>query len=131
MELNFKLHQDMLDHKLQQISALKKYTEKVLKYRSFLEAEFITVLGEIIYEVAQRENPDVKLMQSRATRKLSMASSNAESVPESARTESKMKEISINHTLAQFTMEDRMAVLQRFIERVQSTVDSTNELNDK
>ena len=60
-----------------------------------------------------------------------MDSSNNESVPESARTESKMKEISINHNLAQFTMEDRMTVLERFIERVQSTVDSTNELNDK
>jgi len=123
MELGLKHQQDLLDHKLQQIAALRELCFTVLSYRSQLEAEFITVLGEVIYEVAQRENPDAVLSQSRATRKLSMTSSSASSAEGSVRAPIKGKEISINHTLALFTMEDRITVLQRFIDRVQGTVD--------
>jgi hypothetical protein len=120
MELSLKLQQDQLDHKLQQISALRELTLKVLKFRSQLEAEFITVLGEMIYEVSQRNDPAHRTGPSRATRKLSMSSSSegsqmVEPVKGSA--------ISITHALAQFTVEDRIAVLERFMERVHGEVD--------
>ena len=36
---------------------------------------------------------------------------------------SKAKEISINHILARFTLEDRFTVLQRFMDRVHGEVD--------
>ena len=128
MDLKLREQQDLLDHKLQQISSLRELTLVVLSYRSQLEAEFITVLGEVIYEVAQRENPGITLSQSRATRKLSMSNSAASSAASTVRSRApKGKEISINHTLAQFTMEDRLTVLQRFMERVQNSVEGKQD----
>ena len=127
MELSLRLQQDQLDHKLQQISALRELTLTVLSYRSQLEAEFITVLGEVIYEVAQRENPGVQMGQSRATRKLSLTSLANTSALGTVRAAPKGKEVSINHTLSQFTMEDRILVLQRFIDRVQASVEEKTE----
>lgn len=123
MDLQLRQQQDLLDHKLQQIASLRELTLTVLSYRSQLEAEFITVLGEVIYEVAQRENPGVQLMQTRATRKLMMTNSGNTSAASMRRKETGGKEISISHTLAQFTMEDRMTVLTRFMERVQNSVE--------
>lgn len=125
IELALKLQQDQLDHKLQQIAALRELTLKVLSFRSQLEAEFITVLGEMIYDVAQRENPGQKTIQSRATRKLSMASSSASS-QQSQRISFRNKEFSINHVLAQFTLDDRLTCLQRFMERVQGGVEESD-----
>ena len=124
MEKSLKDQQNNLDHKLQQIAALRELTLTVLSYRSQLEAEFITVLGEKIYEVAREMNPDQRI-ESRATRKLSMASSSASSMGSRMLT-SKTKarnQISINHVLAQFTLEDRIDVLQRFMSRVHGEVD--------
>lgn len=125
LEIALKHQQDQLDHKLQQISALRELTLTVLSYRSQLEAEFITVLGEMIYEVAQRENPGQKMLQSRATRRLSMSSSSQES---RAPRQLKAKEISINHTLARFTLEDRFTVLQRFMDRVHGEVEDSERV---
>lgn len=127
MELSLRLQQDQLDHKLQQISALRELALTVLSYRSQLEAEFITVLGEVIYEVAQRENPGVQISQSRATRKLVSTSLTNSAASGTLKNVQKGKEVSINHTLSQFTMEDRIMVLQRFIDRVQASVDEKNE----
>lgn len=123
MDLQLRQQQDLLDHKLQQIAALRELTLTVLSYRSQLEAEFITVLGEVIYEVAQRENPGVPLMQTRATRKLMLTSSGNTSAASTRAKEQTGKEISISHTLSQFTMEDRITVLTRFMERVQNSVE--------
>ena len=127
MELKIKEQQDLLDHKLQQIASLRELTLVVLSYRSQLEAEFITVLGEVIYEVAQRENPGVALTQSRATRKLSMTNSAASSAASSVRGRQKGKEININSILSKFTKEDRLSVLQRFMEAVQTSVENKSE----
>jgi hypothetical protein len=126
IELSLKLQQDQLDHKLQQIAGLRELTLTVLSYRSQLEAEFITVLGETIYEVAQRENPGQKFAQSTVTRRLSMSSSSSET---SQRGETlRRKELSINHTLAHFTLEDRYAVLQKFMDRVHGEVEENDRL---
>jgi DNA repair exonuclease SbcCD ATPase subunit len=126
VELALKLQQDQLDHKLQQIASLRELTLTVLSYRSQLEAEFITVLGETIYDVAQRENPGQKFVQSTATRKLSLSSSSSDT---SVRGDTlKRKELSINHTLAQFTLDDRYAVLQKFMDRVHGEVEANDRL---
>ena len=126
IEVALKYQQDQLDHKLQQISALRELTLTVLSYRSQLEAEFITVLGEMIYEVAQRENPGQKMLQSRATRRLSMSSTSSQA--SRGPRQLKAKEISINHTLARFTLEDRFTVLQRFMDRVHGEVDDSDRV---
>jgi hypothetical protein len=125
MELSLKLQQDQLDHKLQQIGGLRDLTLKVLCYRSQLEAEFITALGEVIYEVAQRENPGQTSIQSRATRKLS----NIPIEPQKWAAAFRQNAFSINHVLAQFTIEDRCAVLQRFMDRVHGEL-AENERKD-
>ena len=119
IDIALKHQQDQLDHKLQQISALRELTLTVLSYRSQLEAEFITVLGEMIYEVGQRENPGQTMLQSRATRRLA----NTAGKTAKGTRNSKAKEISINHILARFTLEDRFTVLQRFMDRVHGEVD--------
>lgn len=123
IEVALKHQQDQLDHKLQQITALRDLTLTVLSYRSQLEAEFITVLGEMIYEVGQRENPGQTMLQSRATRRLAMTSTGSR--PQTGNR--KAKEISINHILARFTLEDRFAVLQRFMDRVHGEVEDDNQ----
>lgn len=131
MELSLKYQQDKLDHKLQQIAALRELTLTVLSFRSQLEAEFITVLGEKIYEVAREKNPDQRV-ESRATRKLTLSTPSSASsvngssrIPKVGEMNSTRKplpklnsQISINHILAQFTLEDRINVLQRFMNRV-------------
>jgi hypothetical protein len=114
MELSLKLQQDQLDHKLQQIAGLRDLTLRVLCFRSQLEAEFITVLGEVIYEVSQRENPGQTSLQSVATRKLSMTATEDQRGAAAFR----QNTFSISHVLAQFTIEDRYRVVQRFMDRV-------------
>lgn len=138
MELSLKYQQDKLDHKLQQIQALRELTLTVLSFRSQLEAEFITVLGEKIFEVSHRNNPDQR-DESRATRKLSLNSSSNSSINGSSRMSQTgalgsssrrtgaiprlNNQISINHVLAQLTLEERIEILQRFLTRVHGEVE--------
>jgi hypothetical protein len=127
MELTLKLQQDQLDHKLQQIAALRELTLRVLSYRSQLEAEFITVLGEMIYEVAQRENPGQRPLQTKTTRKLAL-STTASSTSQTPTVAVRNKDFSVTHVLAKFTVEDRGSVLQRFMDRVHGEVEKNERM---
>ncbi|OHT11850.1 hypothetical protein TRFO_18529 [Tritrichomonas foetus] len=125
MELSLKYQQDKLDQKLHQISALRELTLTVLSFRTQLEAEFITVLGEKIFEVARETDRSI---DSRATRKLSMTNSSIESkstntiIPKLKR----HNQINIYHILAHFNMEDRIDVLTRFMGRIHNEMDRAN-----
>ncbi|KAH0792764.1 hypothetical protein GPJ56_003387 [Histomonas meleagridis] len=131
LDLAIRLQQDKLDQKLQQIDALRELTLTVLSYRSQLEAEFITVLGEVIYEVRQRDKSR-NTSHENTQRKLTFSSSSSALLSRRSnsyreRRTSINNGLTISHTLSQFTMEDRLLVIQRFMERVNGFVKNPNQ----
>lgn len=110
LELSLKQQQDNLDHKIQQINSIRELTSNVLAYRSQLEYEFLMVLGESIYEVSSRVESDTATFLTSA--KITQSSSSSRSLAAN-------KRISVPYVLSQFTTEDRVNVLQRFLDKVQ------------
>lgn len=169
IDLALRLQQDRLDHKLQQIQALRELTLTVLSYRTQLEAEFIRSLGEVIFEVGERLNNENQQIEQHIGRQLVFSSSSSSQTtghlnstnnkgglftgPNAVQTRQsqpmfnasttlkaslkgenysalKQKRLhgqSINHILANFKLDDRITVLERFIERVQGSQTNTQD----